>query len=105
MEYLNTSRTPHDHLRIVFRDRVASLPIDAGTTLGDVAQAVRELGPRQYGDPLAIDVAAADVPARSFSSDFLRAGMKFEDDPAAEFDSMMPDPTFRPPNHAIRYDA
>jgi hypothetical protein len=104
MECLHTNRTPHSRLRIVFNARVISFAVAAGTTLGDVARSVRELAPRHYGDPLAIDVTA-DPPSPLFPSDFLPADMRFEDDPGAVFADMMPVPMSRIQDQATRHRA
>jgi hypothetical protein len=104
MECLHTNQTPRGHLRIVFNDRIISFAVGAGTTLGDVARRIRELAPRHYGDPLAIDVTA-DPPSRLFPSDYLPADMRFEDDPAAVFADMMPVPMPRTQDQATRYRA
>ena len=104
MECFHTNLTRRGHLRIVFNAHVISFAVGAGTTLGDVAKRVLELGPRDYGDPVAIDVTA-DLPSRLLPSDFLLADMRSEDDPGAVFADMMPVPMSRTQDQATRHRA
>jgi hypothetical protein len=86
MQHLQSDRAGHDHLRIIFNDRVMFLPLDNHATMGDVAQSLRDFVPRSYGNPVAIDVMFDVASQRSQSSDVKPVGFKYNGDPAAEFD-------------------
>jgi hypothetical protein len=87
MGYLHTGQATRGQLRLVFGDRVVSRRLGADATLGDVAAALNEIGPQRYGDPIAIDVTMADFPERSLLSQIMPPWFRYEDDPAAEFES------------------
>jgi hypothetical protein len=87
MGYLHTDQTTRGRLRLVFDDRVISHRLRADATFEDVAAALRELAPQRYGDPVAIDVTMADFSDRSSLSRVMPSWLKYEDDPAAEFES------------------
>jgi len=72
MRQPSSSSASQDHLRIVFNDRVVVLPIGARATLGDVAQALRDVAPRFYGYPIAIDVTMADASKPGARPDAIR---------------------------------
>ena len=103
MGHLHTDGTTRGQLRLVFGDRVVSRWLGSGTTLGDVAAVLNELEPRRYGDAVAINVTMVDFPGRSSSSPNVPAELKYEDDPAAEFEDMAPRSAFfDDPDHAVR---
>jgi hypothetical protein len=90
----------------VFGDRVASRRIGDDATLGDVAAALSELDPQRYGDPVAIDIAIADVSQRSSLSQVMPPWLEYEDDPEAKFESATsPSAWFLDPDHAARIRA
>jgi len=102
MGYFHTDRTTRNQLRLVFGDRVVSCRLSPDATLGDVAMALCELGPRRYGHPVAIDVTMADSPEQSPLSHVIPAWVTYEDDPAAEFeDATLPDAWFRGADHTV----
>lgn len=73
MGYLDTDRAARGQLRLVYTDRVVSRWLGANATLGDVAEALSELGPRRYGHPVAIDVTMTRLAAQRWSSRFMSA--------------------------------
>jgi hypothetical protein len=70
MGYPDTDRTARGQLRLIYSDRVVSRYLGTNPTLGDVAEALSELGPRCYGHPVAIDVTMADLSERHSASRF-----------------------------------
>jgi hypothetical protein len=86
MQHLQTDRTGHDHLRIVFNDRVIFLPLGNRATIGDVAQSLRDFVPRRYGNPVAIDVMFDVSPKLLRASEVKPMGSKCYADTIAEFD-------------------
>jgi hypothetical protein len=87
MGYLHTDQTTLGRLRLVFDDRVISRRLRAHATFEDVAAALSELAPQRYGDPVAINVTMANFSDRSSLSQVMPFWLKYEDDPAAEFES------------------
>jgi hypothetical protein len=91
MQHLHTDQTAYDRLRLVFNDRVIFLPLSEHATMEDIAQAVRGVGVRHHGDPVAIDVTVG----MSRNTPFI-----YEDDAAAEFAYVLsPDAIAIAPDH------
>jgi hypothetical protein len=61
---MQDGHTEHGRLRLVFNHKVVSLTLSADATVGDIAFALGELAPRQYGSPVAIDVVLPSLPER-----------------------------------------
>ncbi len=104
MRFPDKDRIGREPLRIVFNDRVVFLPLGSHATLGDVAQAVRDVGSRRFGGPLAVDVTMPALSARLPAADTMPAHFRYEDDPAAVCDFIVsPGATFSVPGRVSEF--
>jgi hypothetical protein len=106
MERHQADQTVNECLRFIFNDRAVSRRAGGDASMGNVAQARHELALRDYGSPITIGITRAGLELQVPSSDFMPAGMIFDDDPAAEFeDATSPGAEFTIPDGLARFHA
>ena len=67
MPSLKATCAGNSHLKLVFSDKVASFEVAPNATFGEVAQRLRTLSPRRYGDPVAVKLTLVDSTERPVS--------------------------------------